>query len=119
MRKATLLRARLRRVQGGKGSKRLSGKTWPRRSAALQPKQSLYSGVLIGIDAVAGIAKVFGLQGLGQGGVAGGEIFLGRFKIVPPAPEILFDDFTAANPGVVPGAGTEAVKADTIVHVVG
>ena len=108
----------MRKAEGGKGSRRLCGKTWPRRSAALQPKQSLYSGVLIGIDAVAGIAQEFGLKGLGQGGVAGGEIFLGRLKIVPPAPEIFFDDFTAANPGVVPRAGTEAVKADALVHVV-
>lgn len=107
-----------RKAKGGKGSQRLCGKTWPRRSAALQPKQPLYYGVLIGIDAVAGIAQEFGLQGLGQGGVAGGEIVLGRLKIVPPAPEILFDDFTAANPGVVPRAGTEAVKADALVHVV-
>ena len=73
---------------------------------------------LVRIDAVAGIAQEFGLQGLGQGGVAGGKIFLGRLEIVPPAPEILFDDFTAANSGVVPGAGTEAVMADALVHVV-
>ena len=50
--------------------------------------------------------------------MAGGEIILGRLKIVPPAPEILFDDFTAANLGVVPRAGTVAVKADALVHVV-
>ena len=50
--------------------------------------------------------------------MAGGEIVVGRFKIVPPAPEIFFDNFTAANPGVVPRAGTEAVKADALVHVV-
>ena len=73
---------------------------------------------LVRIDAVAGIAQEFGLQGLGQGGVAGGEIFVGRLKIVPPAAEIISNEAAAADLGVVPGAGAEAVNADAFVHVV-